>query len=49
MTAKAMDRFMTLADMVQRTPAFTLHAGEDLASLPGIVAQALKGGAGNAP
>ncbi len=49
MTAKAMDRFMTFADMIQRTPAFTLHAGEDLASLPAIVAQALDGGAGTVP
>lgn len=49
MTAKAMDRFMTFADMVQRTPAFTLHAGEDLATLPGIVAKALKDGPGHAP
>ncbi len=49
MTAKALDRFMTFADMIRRTPAFTLHAGEDLASLPGMVARAMKDGARNAP
>ncbi|MBL8578060.1 MAG: hypothetical protein JNK47_12595 [Mesorhizobium sp.] len=48
-TTKALDRFMTFADMIQRTPAFTLHAGENLASLPGIVSGALGGKSGFEP
>ena len=42
MTIKAQARFDVLAETIARVPAFVLSAGEDLASLPNMVARALE-------